>query len=378
MSAISPSGLASVQLEFEANFLHHGEVGASLSVWHEDQELFSFHGGFRDRNRTIPWDDQTIAPVWSATKGPAAASVLLALHDHGLNPETPSGDLWPELAQGNLAHTAIGDLLAHGGGLAGLHQAANVTDYDAVIAALERQPPLWTPGDGHGYHPRTFGFLADELVRRASGIPLGEFWRNRIADPLELDFWIGLPASEDHRVAEMLVPRPGTDLASQEFYRALGQSGTLTSLAFASPVGLSAVAEINKPETRRLSLAGFGGIGSARALARFYSVLANDGKRNGQNVIPDEVCRWASQTRSIGLDRILLAPNAFSAGFMKETPAFPAGAFGHPGAGGSHAFADPARSLGFAYVMNQMERSVFPTEKALRLIRAVEAALSSS
>jgi CubicO group peptidase (beta-lactamase class C family) len=272
---------------------------------------------------------------------------------------------------------AIGDLLAHGGGLAGLNQAAAVTDYDAVIAALERQAPLWTPGDGHGYHPRTFGFLADELVRRASGIPLGAFWRDRIAVPLELDFWIGLPASEDHRVAEMLVPKPGTDPASQEFYRALGQPGTLTSLAFASPVGLSAVAEINRPETRRLSLAGFGGIGSARALARFYSVLANDGRWNGQTVIPEKVCRWASQTRSAGLDRILLAPNAFSAGFMKETVAFPAGAFGHPGAGGSHAFAEPDRGLGFAYVMNQMERSVFPTEKALRLVRAVDAALSA-
>jgi CubicO group peptidase (beta-lactamase class C family) len=141
-------------------------------------------------------------------------------------------------------------------------------------------------------------------------------------------------------------------------------------LAFASPRGLAMVADINRPSTRRLALAGFGGIGSARALARFYAVLANGGLANGQRILPAIVSDWAAQIRSEGFDRVLLARNAFSSGFMRQTPAFPEGAFGHPGAGGSHAFADPNRGLGFAYVMNQMERSVFPTEKALSLIEA--------
>jgi CubicO group peptidase (beta-lactamase class C family) len=360
-----------VRRAFKDNFRLYGEAGASVSVWRGDTEVCALHGGFRDRERSIVWDEQTIVPVWSATKGPAAATVLLALHDRGLSPDSPSGELWPELARGRLADFPIGDLLSHQGGLAGLETGADVADHESVVAALEAQAPLWPRGEGHGYHPRTFGFIAEELVRRATGRHLGDLWRARIAEPLDLDFWIGLPASEDNRVAEMLGPRPGADPRSAEFYRALGQSGSLTALAFASPRGLGTVADINRTETRRLSLAGFGGIGSARALARFYAVLANGGVANGHHIFPEALCQWASRPRTAGIDRVLLAPNAFSAGFMMQTPAFPPGAFGHPGAGGSHAFADPARGLGFAYVMNQMERSVFPTAKALNLIESL-------
>jgi len=369
---ISEIALETIRREFADNFVLRGEVGASLSIWTGDTEICSLHAGFRDRDRSIAWDDQTIVPIWSATKGPAAATVLLALHESALTPDSPIGELWPELGCGTLAGQAIGDLLSHQCGLSGLDEPAHVFDHDAVVAALENQRPIWTPGDGHGYHPRTFGFLADELVRRAVGVPLAEFWRARIADPLGLHLWIGLPEAEDHRVAELLTPRPGTDPASMEFYRALGKPGSLSATAFASPRGLGGIPEMNRPETRRLSLPGFGGIGSASALARFYAILANGGLSEGVRILPEEITRWASATRTEGLDRILLAPTTFSSGFMKNSPAFPTGAFGHPGAGGSHAFADPSRGIGFAYVMNQMERSVFPTEKALSLVRALQ------
>ncbi len=367
---LTPSALEALQASFAANFDLRAEVGASLSIWHGDTEICSLHSGFRDRARSVVWDKHTIAPVWSATKGPAAATALLALHDSGLTPERPIGDLWPELARGQLARYPIAALLSHQCGLAALDTEAPVQDHEAVVAALHDQIPKWFPGEGHGYHPRTFGFLAEEIVRRACGLSLGQLWRTRIAEPLALDFWIGLPESEDHRVAEMLTPRPGIDPASQEFYRALGQPDSLTAAAFASPRGLAAVGEINHPATRRLALAGFGGIGSASALARFYAMLAAGGRANGQQILPEPVCRWAATPLSDGIDKVLLVPTTFTAGFMKQAPSFPPGTFGHPGAGGSHALADPARRLGFAYVMNQMERSVFPTEKALTLIRA--------
>ena len=368
---LTSPALEAIQTAFEANFSLRGEVGASVSIWLGDAEICSLHAGFRDRERFLPWDQHTIAPVWSATKGPAAATALLALHDRGLTPDAPIGDIWPELARGQLAHYPVATLLSHQCGLAALDAVAPVQEHEAVIAALHDQLPKWLPGEGHGYHPRTFGFLVEEIVRRCSGLSLGELWRSRIADPLGLEFWIGLPASEDHRVAEMLTPRSGTDPASQEFYRALGQPGSLSAAAFASPRGLAAVAEINRPETRRLALAGFGGIVSASALARFYAMLAAGGRANGLRILPETVCRWAATPLSDGIDKVLLAPTTFTAGFMKQSPAFPPSTFGHPGAGGSHAFADPSRGLGFAYVMNQMERSVFPTEKALSLVRAL-------
>jgi CubicO group peptidase (beta-lactamase class C family) len=368
---LTPEALEVIQGAFFNNFNLRGEVGASVSLWIGDSEICSLHHGFRDRERNVPWDAATIAPVWSATKGPAAAVTLLALHDRGLTPDSPIGEIWPELARGRLARFPLATLLSHQCGLAALDVSVPVQNHEAVVAALNAQAPKWLPGEGHGYHPRTFGFLVDELVRRCHGRPLGELWRDRIAEPLGLDFWISLPASEDHRVAEMLTPRAAIDPSSQDFYRALSQSGSLSASAFASPRGLSAVAEINQPETRRLALAGFGGIGSARALAHFYAVMASGGRSNGKQIIPEAVCEWAQNERSESFDKVLLVPTAFTAGFMRQPPSFPSGTFGHPGAGGSHAFADPARGLGFAYVMNQMERSVFPTEKALSLIRTL-------
>lgn len=377
---IPKSRLDRIREEFAANFAARGELGASVSIWLGETELLDLHGGFRDRARTVPWDKHTIAPVWSATKGPASACVLLALHAQGMHPETATGEIWPELGRGRLRALPVGDLLAHRGGLCALDATPSVDDYPEVIRALEDQEPLWELDGSHGYQARTFGFLADELVRRLTGQPLGAYWRNHLADDLELDLWIGLPPEEDHRVAEVLPPPHGyVHPGSMDFYRALAQPDSLTHHAFRSPRGMQAVREVNLPESRRLSLPSLGGIGSARALARFYAVFANGGRWSGRQILPTAVCEWAEAVRCSGRDRVLLAPTAFSAGFMKGPPGPDAAkngrigpsprAFGHPGAGGVHAFADPGSGIAFAYVMNQMERSVFPTAKALSLVR---------
>lgn len=378
---ILASTIARIEEEFALNFSERGELGASVSIWMGTSEICCLHGGFRERTKTVPWDSDTLVPVWSATKGPASICVLLALHSRGMSPETRVGEIWPELAMGLMKDLPVGDLLAHRGGLCTLDSPAKAEDYPAVIRALEAQSPAWTPGQSHGYHPRTFGYLADELVRRLADQPLGVYWRNRVADALALDFWIGLPLEEDHRVAEMVPPPQGhTDPDSEAFYHALSSPKSLTQRSFRSPLGLEGVRDINRLETRRLSLPAQGGIGSARALAQFYAVLANGGEWCGYQLVPGVVCEWAEQTRSSGPDQVLLNPTAFSAGFMKDPQQTNAlerrhrfgpslRAFGHPGAGGSHAFADPAGRIAFAYVMNRMERSVFPTRKALSLVR---------
>lgn len=372
-----------IRRRFEQNFAECGELGASVSVWKGESEVCSLHGGFRNRAKSVPWDAQTLVPVWSATKGAAVACVLTALHDRGLSPDSPTGAIWPELGQGQVRDLPVGDLLAHQGGFCALAETPDMADYPEVIRSLERQAPLWPPGEGHGYHPRTYGFLAEELVRRLAGQPLGAYWRTRIADDLGLDLWIGLPSSEDSRVAEVLPPAHGsTHPDSVDFYHALADSRSLTHRSFRSPRGIESVREINLPETRRLSLPSLGGIGSAHGLAKFYAVLARGGIWAGSQAIPREVCRWAEALRGAGHDRVLLHPTAFSAGFMKDPPTgMPSGAarrfgpspraFGHPGAGGCHAFADPDGQIGFAYVMNQMERSIFPTWKALSLIQCI-------
>ena len=254
-------------------------------------------------------------------------------------------------------------------------------DHGAVTRALEEQIPLWPPGTAHGYHARTFGFLLDELVRRIAGKPLAEYWRDVFGEPLKLDLWIGLPEKENPRVATMYAAKAGKPPEPKQFYVDLIRPGTLARKTFTSPYGLHAVSAMNNPAIRAQPIVSFGGIGSAAALAKFYSMLANGGELDGQHFFSPETLLWMTTRLANGIDCVFQIPTAFSAGFMKDARSArrrifgTSMAFGHPGAGGSHGFADPQNKIAFAYVMNQMEQSLLPNEKSLRLVDAIYAEL---
>ncbi len=365
---------------FEENFTQFGELGASVCVWRDGREVLSLAAGWKDRQQTQPWDAGTMVLVWSATKGPAAACVLHACQEHGVAPTTPVAEVWPEFAQEGKERVTIAELLSHRAGLPAI--AAPVMDHDAVAAALAAQAPEWPLGEGHGYHPRTFGFLADEVVRRIARMPLGEYWRTHFAEPLGIDFWIGLPAERAHEPASVF-PAKTAPAKGDAFYTAFLTPGSLTSRAFSSPHGLHSVASMNTPEARMAGFPAFGGIGTARGLAKFYAMLAEGGALDGRRFFEPHTIDWMTTTLTQGHDRVLLMETAFSAGFMRD-PVDASGhktrrnfgpslrAFGHPGAGGSFAFADPERCLSFAYTMNQMEPGVLPNAKSLYLIAALD------
>jgi CubicO group peptidase (beta-lactamase class C family) len=364
---------------FRENFEKFGELGSAFSVWQNREAVIDLHGGFRDASRQQPWTDDTIVLIWSATKALGSACLLHVLQEHKIDLESRVAEFWPKFAQAGKGQITLAQLLSHQAGLAALDRKVNILDYPAVIEALEKQEPNWRPGDGHGYHARTFGFLADELVRRITRATISEYWRKTFAEPLGLDIWIGLPESENHRVATMYAAKIGKTPEPQQFYRDLGTPGTLARRAFSSPRGLDAVSDMNKPENRARSFVSFGGIASAHSLGKFYSVLANGGSEaDGRLFFGERTMRCMATTLTDGMDRVFRIPTAFSAGFMKEANAssrkiFAASktGFGHPGAGGSHAFADPENGVSFAYVMNQMEQSVLPNEKSLRLVDAI-------
>jgi CubicO group peptidase (beta-lactamase class C family) len=287
-------------------------------------------------------------------------------------------EFWPQFGQSGKENITLAELLSHQAGLSALDQRVDILDYPAVIAALERQPPVWPPGSGHGYHARTFGFLLDELVRRLTGSTLGEYWRHTFGDPMNLDIWIGLPEAEHARVATIYAAKSGRAPSPEQFYRDLATPGTIVRRTFTSPAGLHAVSGMNAADVRALSLVSFGGIGSAFSLAKFYALLANGGELDGRRYFTAGTIGTMTTALTSGVDLVFEIPTAFSAGFMKD----PRGvqprifgpsdrAFGHPGAGGSHAFADPENGIGFAYVMNQMEQSLLPNEKSLRLVATV-------
>lgn len=375
---------------FEENFALRGEIGAGLSVWRHGREILSLTGGTLTREANAEaWSADTMAPVWSATKGPAALTLLLTLHEAGLTPDAPVRPVWPEMT----LPVTFGELVSHQSGLCALGTKPSVFDHPAVAAALQAQQPAWTPGTAHGYHPRTFGFLADECVRRLTGgQPLARVWHERVAEPLGIDFRIdGPPDDALPRVARLYPGKMKPPVPEEaEFFKAMADPASLTRRSFASPAGLHAVAELNQPAAWRAGLAAFGGVGSARGLAKFYNIMANGGVWENRQVLPSEVLGWAGTRLVNGPDHVLRLPTSFSAGFMMD-PVDPVtgaklrtrfgtspNAFGHPGAGGSHAFADPDRGLSFAYVMNQMEQGVLPNPKCLLLIQAVLAAVDEA
>lgn len=369
---------------FQENFEKLGELGAAVSVWQNGKPLIDLYGGFCDARHEKPWTADTLVLVWSATKGIGSACVLHVLQKHKIDISQRVAEFWPEFGQAGKEKITLGQLLSHQAGLCALDQRVDVLDYERVIRALEAQTPLWPPGTAHGYHARTFGFLLDELVRRITGKTLSEYWQENFAQPLQLDFWIGLPKKENSRVATVYAaksgkpPEPKNRQSGSDFYLDLVTPGTLARKTFTSPYGLHVISKMNDPQIRADPIVSFGGIGSASALAKFYSMLANGGSFDGKSFFSEKTIGWMTTTLSDGIDRVFQIPTAFSAGFMKDSQRAVrkmfgpcATSFGHPGAGGIHAFADPENRIAFAYVMNQMEQSLLPTEKSLRLVDAI-------
>src|SRR5438094_9434710 len=280
-----------IALLFQENFQRFGELGAALSIWQNGEPLLDLRGGFRDTKREQPWTEDTIVLVWSATKGIGSACLLHALQENKIKIDRCVSELWPEFGQRGKTDITIAQLVSHSAGLCALDENAEVTDYPAVIRALEKQTPLWRPGSAHGYHARTFGFLIDELTRRICGASISKYWRTIFAEPLSLDFWIGLPEELNSRCATIYPararnsPEPKNRLSGSDFYRDLVTPGTLQRRTFTSPYGLNAFSAMNKLENRAREFVSFGGIGSASALAKFYAMLANSADSTIENFL---------------------------------------------------------------------------------------------
>lgn len=367
-----------IQPLWDENFASFGELGAATSIWQHGEPILNLHGGFRDIKRELPWTEDTIVLVWSASKGIGSACLLHVLQEHKIDLKQRVSKFWPEFAQNGKTLITIAELASHSAGLCAIDRDAEVTDYPAVIAALAAQKPLWPPGHNHGYHARTFGFLIDELVRRVSGISISRYWREVFADPLALDLWIGLPHELNSRCATIYAAKAGKPPEPAQFYRALSVPGSLQQKTFTSPRGLHAVNAMNNPAHRALDIVSFGGTGSAGALAGFYAMLANRGQLAGRSFFSSDTQAHMHKALVDGTDQVFRIPTAFSAGFLKDATGAerrifgPAPrTFGHPGAGGSHAFCDPENGIAFSYVMNQMEQTLFPNGKSLRLVDAI-------
>ena len=339
--------------EFEHIFRENLVGGASVSVWQHGREVLALHEG---------WPADSLVPVFSATKPASALCLLLALHDCCRGPELAVGDIWPAFPA---PHCTIGQLLSHQCGLAALAEPAPLENLEACRQIIERSTPAWLPPQ-HGYHPQTFGPMVDILMLELTGMRVAEFWEHRVRRPLALDFYIGLPESEFHRVQMLQAPRiqPG-HMQRDDFYKQYFDVNSPVYRAFHSIVGYGTPREMSTPAAWQCGSPAKGGVASARGLAQFYQSLMS-------NFIPADVRDWLATPQCSGWDHTLQQETAFTCGAMCEpSKLFPGGGFGHAGAGGSHAFCSTSTGVSFAFVMNRMELGNLPGTRVARLLEAI-------
>jgi CubicO group peptidase (beta-lactamase class C family) len=375
-------GFEGVRDAFAANFSERGELGAGVAVFHRGRLVVDLLGGFRDKHRTVPYDADTLQLVFSSTKGVASICVALCVRRGLLSPDTPVEEIWPEL-RGARGRT-VGELLSHQCGLVTIEPPLTLEetlDWGTAVAALERQEPVWGYDGSHGYHAITFGWLAGELVRRVDPQhrSLGAFLAEELAGPLGADVWIGLPAEHEHRVARLVgAPVPNDPELLAELMRrsgpgTLGNRALTMSGAFPMSGGKS---PWNRPDVHAAQIPGANGIATARGLATLYAACIGS-VGDHPAVLDAATVAAVSAPRVTGMDRCLLMGTAFGLGFMTPSELAPlAGprSFGHPGAGGSLAWAHPGRGLAFGYVMNSMGIGVAGDPRAEALTAAVLAA----
>jgi CubicO group peptidase (beta-lactamase class C family) len=346
---------------FQRAFAELGELGGAVCVTHQGDVVVDLVGGLADEAQGVPWNARTLVMVWSTTKGVLATCLHLLGARGEVDLDAPVARYWPEFGDEGKRDVSVAMVLNHQAGLPGLAKAfpADVVfDWDEVTARLAGERPLWEPGARHGYHSFTFGWILGEVIRRVTTLSPGRFIAEALARPLGLDLWVGLPATEDARVAVVrslpLVPHGETP-----FGRALA-AGEPVQVAVVNSWGRFTDPDICEQRAARAAeVPAANGFATAQALAVLYQALATDG-RIGDVTLPPRVRARMARVESAGSrDATTLGPSRFSSGFQKGAIApatgglaMPEEAFGHAGQGGSFALADPRRRLSVAYVTN--------------------------
>ncbi|HZR80819.1 MAG TPA: serine hydrolase domain-containing protein [Candidatus Binatia bacterium] len=371
-----------VRAAFVESFERHGEVGAACAVYCDGRSVVDLWGGLADRATGRPWAADTAAVVFSSTKGVTAIVAGMLVDGRVLDFDAPVARVWPEFAAAGKERITLRTVLSHRAGLPAVEgdfTLERALAWHPVVEALARQAPLWDPGTSHGYHARTYGWLAGEVVRRATGRTVGRFLADDIARPLGLELWVGLPEAEEGRLARIVPPSPPADPAARELMERFMGPDTLTGKVMTGPSGLFHYDEMwNTRPLHAAELPSSNGVATARALARLYAAAIGpvDGVRLLEPATLADMCRVQSDDR----DRVLLLPTRFGTGFMLP-PTLSIhgrdGAFGHPGAGGSLGYADPAAGLALGYVMNRMDLGLTGDPRSAGLVAAAYESLGA-
>ncbi len=384
---------AAVREELERNFAERGEVGASVCLTVDGETVVDLWGGVADPETRAPWTRDTIGLVWSCTKGATSLCAHVLAARGAIDLDAPVARYWPEFAKGGKDWVTVRMLLSHQAGLPALREPIpenGLCDWNAVVDALAAMEPLWEPGTRHGYHPLVFGHLVGEVVRRVTGRSLGAFFRGEVAEPLGLDFWIGLPSEHETRVAPDIPadpPAPGQPVP-QFYVAAMTDPGSVPGMVVWNSGGYLLPGAVNTRQVHAAEIPSANGITNARGLAGMYRPLALGGAFGGVRLVPeDAVPAMGAVSAAVAKDATMFVPTRWASGFMKgvDNHRLPPGqsdsvilseeAFGHLGNGGSIGFADPKARLSFGYTMNKLGGGIGLDARGQALVDAAYRAL---
>lgn len=389
-------GFEAVRDAFGEIFAADGELGASLGVYAGGEKKVDLRGGLADPAAGRPWEPDTVSVIFSATKGAVAILAWLLAERGVLDFDTPVTAYWPGFGHRGKTAMPVRYLFTHQAGLPYLDRQlsrAEVLEGSRITEVLEQQAPVWEPGSAHGYHALTYGWLAGALIRKATGKRLGQVFAQEIADPLGLDFHIGLPAGQEGRVARLIEapppdphaleaiddPRLKAVLAEMIAAARDPQSPLSRALSANGALPTPDAAIWNDPRVYQAEIPAANGITNGPSLARLYAATVSE--VDGTRLLSEQTLNKARAEQASGPDRIMMFPQRWATGFQLPTPGEPLlspESFGHTGAGGlALGFADTRHQIGFGYVQNRLLSTPPGRPHTRGLIAAVREAADS-
>jgi len=355
------------------------EVGLQVAAYVNGKQVVDAWAGVADEITGQLVAGDTLFTSWSTTKGFAATCVHILVDRGRLSYETPVVDYWPEFGVHGKQATTVRHLLTHMAGIPQMPDGVTpemMTDWDAMCSAIAGHQPLWEPGTKTGYHAWTFGWLLGETVRRVDGRSIAQFAQEELCQPLGItDFYLGIPDAVEARVARLRQDE-------QHLAGALNIQGLACQVM---PPQVTTAEVVNRPDVRRASIPGGGGIMSARAIARHYAMLANGGELDGVRILSPERINVIRALQTDARDEVFEGPARKGLGYFLGGETSTAGdismgrtgrEFGHGGNGGSLGFADPERKLAFGLTKTLMRAIAEPQQTAAyRVAEAIRAAL---
>lgn len=381
-------GFERVAEAFEKNFEDKGEIGASVCLTVGGETVVDLWDGTADPKTKAPWTRDTVSIVFSCTKGATALCAHVLASRGQLDLDAPVTELWPEFAQHGKERVTTRMMLDHSSAVPAVRAPVKDDgpyDWAYMTERLAAEVPFWEPGTRNGYHGFSFGWTVGEMVRRASAKSLGAFFREEIAGPLGLDFWIGLPEEIEPRVAPIVPHVYKAADAVTPFMRDLATNKESVAALFYFNNGAWRSGGANSRAGHAAEIGAANGITNARGLAGMYAPLANGG---GDLVDATTLARMGEVSMATHDDATLRIPTRFALGFMKsmdnrkrslaaklwgedcDSVIMSSAAFGHVGAGGSLGFADPVAGMSFGYTMNRMGPGLLMNERGQSLVDA--------